>query len=554
MPVDPRIGRALLAVWLLMAFGLLLPLVFGFGSGMEIGGTAEPSLRRLTRFGQNSFRLGAQAALLACIWSLPIALAAMRCHAGWKRLVLLAAATLPLFIPPSALVVAAIRLFGAGGFITEVIWGPDAVFPMGEGLGTSPLNLPGAPIYTVYGGSFVLAWSLFPIAVLALAAALYRSHGDAERAALLDTGPLGVFARISLPMASGGIAAGACLVFLFSLTNFSIPESLRGLPVLVTEVYVQFGVYYNTQRALAAALLLVGLAFVAIAVTVLAVRLLPIGGGGTADDGTTESLRMPRSLTVRMVQGAGWFCALLPIAAAVFVLVRTSSGPRGFLPVWRATWATASDEFFFTIIIGGITAAASVLLGTILGASLASLRKPLLFRLLIAVPIVIPGPVYGIAVVILLRRPPGSLPMGLDDLLAELSRTTIPLMCVWCLRFVPIVALIVESLLRGVSREEREAALLDGAGLIARWRVMFLPAAWPGLAVGALIVFALSLGEEGAAVLLLPPGPTTLGVRLLTLMHFAPTGQVSALSLLMIGPGIVAYLAAIAMLPLMKRQ
>jgi iron(III) transport system permease protein len=95
---------------------------------------------------------------------------------------------------------------------------------------------------------------------------------------------------------------------------------------------------------------------------------------------------------------------------------------------------------------------------------------------------------------------------------------------------------------------EREAAILDGAGLVARWRAVFMPAIWPGVAAGTLIVFALILGEEGIAVLLLPPGPTTLGVRLQTLMHYAPTGQVSALCLLMIIPGVIAYAAAIGLL------
>src|SRR5690606_12073297 len=128
-----------------------------------------------------------------------------------------------------------------------------------------------------------------------------------------------------------------------------------------------------------------------------------------------------------------------------------------------------------------------------------------------ACPLLIPGPVYGIAILILLRRPPGSIPFGVDELLAELSRTTAPLVFVWCLRFCAVVTLTSEFLLRSVAIEEREAATLDGAGLLTRWRVLFLPAVWPGLVAGALIVFALTLGEEGSAVLLLPPGPTTLG-------------------------------------------
>jgi ABC-type Fe3+ transport system permease subunit len=120
-------------------------------------------------------------------------------------------------------------------------------------------------------------------------------------------------------------------------------------------------------------------------------------------------------------------------------------------------------------------------------------------------------------------------------------------------QFAPIMALISERLLRAVPHEEREAAVLDGASLIARWKARYWPAVWPGVAAGALVVFALTLGEEGAAVLLLPPGPTTLGVRLLTLMHYAPTGQVSALCLLMMVPGVLAFLLAAGFVYLRQR-
>jgi iron(III) transport system permease protein len=61
----------------------------------------------------------------------------------------------------------------------------------------------------------------------------------------------------------------------------------------------------------------------------------------------------------------------------------------------------------------------------------------------------------------------------------------------------------------------------------------------PAVLAGGVAVAALSLGEVGATILLIPPGTSTLSVRLFTLMHYAPTGQVSAVCLLLALPALL---------------
>ncbi|MBI5153932.1 iron ABC transporter permease [Candidatus Poribacteria bacterium] len=526
-------GATILFLWVLLIGLVLSPLAFGLGSA-EVASGPGLAAGRLVQLSANSLYMAGLAAGLALAAALPAALVAMRLESGRTRAVLLASAATTLFIPPPVMAVAAIRLFGPGGSLARMITGIEATFPVSEQIGAPALRIPGAPIYTLTGGAFTLAWAFFPLAALAIAARLHRADRDAEDAALLETTPFGVLRSITLPAALGSIAAGSGLVFLFSITEFGVPESLRSLPVLVSEVYAQFGVYYDTGPALAASLVLVGVAGLAIWFT---------GHRCESPDNSfePEDENRRRWTGMPMLRGAGWFCAALPAAAAIGILLATATGPHGPLPVWSSTWSTASGELFFSFALG---AAAAVLAGTtgcVLAWVLAGTRRPRVWRLALAAPLVIPGPVFGVAVQLLLRRDPDSLPFGLDDALARWSQTLGPLLSVWMFRYAPVVALLAERQLRAIPAAQWEAARIEGARAWGLWRLIAWPAVWPAAAAGMLAVFALTLGEVGAAVLLLPPGRTTLGVRLMTLMHYAPTGQVSALCLLATMPSIAAF-------------
>ncbi len=114
------------------------------------------------------------------------------------------------------------------------------------------------------------------------------------------------------------------------------------------------------------------------------------------------------------------------------------------------------------------------------------------------------------------------------------------LLLAWVGRWTPLAFALLALGLRQTPREWIEAARLEGAGPLERMRIVEWPVMRrPALAAVAFI-FCLSLGEVGASILLLPPGTTSLGVRLMTLMHYAPTATVSALALSSVVLGLAA--------------
>lgn len=536
-----RAATALFILWVAALALILAPLALGLGGSTQIEGPGLDGGRILELAG-NSILMSLGAVALALVLAVPIGLTTARLMPPKRALLLLTFAMAPLFIPPPVVAIACARLFGPAGLLTDLITGGQPSFAVSARAPAGAPKVPGAPIYSIPGGSFSLAIALFPLAVLAIHAALRRANPEAESAALLEARPGRVLRAVTLPLAAGGIAAGASLVFLFAITEFGVPETLRSLPVLVSEIYVQFGVYYDTRSALMAALTIVGLGAGGFALAAVILRATGLGDIDHGDSSNADATRLPGLLSLK---AAGWVLGIVPAVGIVAVLIATATGPQGHLAVWRDTLKTAHEELLFTLGLGVGMAILTAAVGAVLGAALWTRRRPIGWRLLVAAPLIMPGPVLGIGASILLHRPPGSLPLRLDDALASLAGTLVPLMAIWVLRYAPVVALIVEGLLRSMPAAWTEQTRLDGASFFEWWGSVAWPVCWPGVIGGMLAALALSLGEVGAAVLLLPPGPTTLGVRLATLMHYAPTGQVSALSVMTLLPGLLAYAGAV---------
>jgi iron(III) transport system permease protein len=70
-----------------------------------------------------------------------------------------------------------------------------------------------------------------------------------------------------------------------------------------------------------------------------------------------------------------------------------------------------------------------------------------------------------------------------------------------------------------------------------------LPMRLPGLAVAWLVGLAVAIGEVAATVLVVPPGPTTISVRIFSLIHYGVDDRVAAISLVLCGA--LAVLVAI---------
>jgi spermidine/putrescine transport system permease protein len=97
---------------------------------------------------------------------------------------------------------------------------------------------------------------------------------------------------------------------------------------------------------------------------------------------------------------------------------------------------------------------------------------------------------------------------------------------------IPFVTLVVRARLHGFDKSIEEAAMDLGANeLVTFWRVT-LPTIMPGVLAGAMLAFTLSLDDYVITYFTAGPGSTTLPLRIFSMVRFAVTPEINALSTL----------------------
>ncbi|WP_423299570.1 ABC transporter permease [Glutamicibacter nicotianae] len=233
--------------------------------------------------------------------------------------------------------------------------------------------------------------------------------------------------------------------------------------------------------------------------------------------------------------------------------------------ITRASWSTLVDDATSPQALSALwlslrTGVAATVLCVLLGVPLAVLmaRSPTriaqLLRALIAVPLVLPPMVGGVALLFLFGR---TSPIGefIDSLWGiTLPFSTAAVVIAQSFVALPFLVLSVEGSLRAAGAGYEQAAATLGAG---RWMVLTritLPLAAPGLVAGVILCFARAIGEFGATALFAgnAPGITqTMPLAIYTAFNGAGTGRDSAvaLSLLLLTTAVVVLLLVRAWRP-----
>ena len=198
-----------------------------------------------------------------------------------------------------------------------------------------------------------------------------------------------------------------------------------------------------------------------------------------------------------------WIHALAVLAALMVLLPLLAM-------VARVNWAefiplVTSDAALSALGLSLRTAAASTVLCVVLGVPLALVlargRFPLqgLLRSLVLLPLVLPPVVGGIALLYTFGRQ-GLLGGALEVLGLQIAFSTTAVILAQTFVALPFLVVSLEGALRtGGQRYEAVAATL-GASPCVVFRRVTLPLVLPGLASGAVLSFARSLGEFGATL------------------------------------------------------
>lgn len=174
-----------------------------------------------------------------------------------------------------------------------------------------------------------------------------------------------------------------------------------------------------------------------------------------------------------------------------------------------------------TLIVAFTATFFSTIIGTLAALALQRYRFPgyLFAESALYIPVIIPEIVMGIALLIFFAL----LKFKLGLLTITLSHIAFT---------IPFVALVVRARLHGFDRSIEEAAMDLGANeWVTFWRIT-LPTILPGVLSGALLAFTLSLDDYVITYFTAGPGSTTLPLRVFSMVRFAVTPEINALSTL----------------------
>jgi len=498
-------GRAILALYILLALAPLLVLAVKWLAPAFSGDThtlswAGPSARTLGLLG-DSFLLAATVAILSGI--LGIGLALWLQQGGLMPRIVRSIYLVPLLIPPYIHALEWMVVAGRRQFLDQKL---DFI-PGMEDVGFSA--------YGFWPTALVLTFALFPIVTLLVRRGLETIDPELLDAGRLVERPWRVTWRIVLPLIAPSIMAGIGIVFVLALVEYGVPSILQH-NVYIMEVYASFSQDFDPIHAFATTLPLLVPAAVALALSQMWLKRSPL----RSRPGNAVNLFI-----------AGWpsparafviLCALIWALAAIvplIVLIARGSSPGILSDAVSPAW----PEIRLTILVAAVTGTIAAAIAVPLAAALAW-RTGRRWWIVCALPLAVPAPLMGIALIYLWNRPAFDWAYGTWWMFV-LAHTA---------RFLPFALFAAASGVRHIDPVLMEAAALPDVGWRRRFFRIRLPLLAPTIGVTWLVVFVLSLGELGASLLITPPGEATLPMRIYNLLHYGATDTVSALSLIVL--------------------
>ncbi len=350
-------------------------------------------------------------------------------------------------------------------------------------------------------------------ASLVEAARLHRPDGDA-------------FLRVVLPLIAPALVAAGGLIFSFTITDYSVP-ALFSVNVYSLEVFSDFSATNQAARAFM------------LSIPVLLVSVLALWFSQKALRSTVQIDANPRPspklnypLWISVPQ---WIAAALT-GAQVLVLFTSLIVTTGGVGNIGYAVSMAAGDIWFTVFQATATAVLCVPLALVAVDRLKN--GDAVWWIVVLAPLAMPSPLIGVSMIKL---------TSYTDLLYGTWATPV---VGTLIRFTPVASVVALAQLKRLDPQLFDAADLYRRSLSDVWVKVRLPLQASGLAAAMALVFAFTLGELGATLLTVPPGASTVTIRIFNYLHYGSSDVVAGLCLVMVAAMIAAGLAGVAFINL----
>jgi len=372
-------------------------------------------------------------------------------------------------------------------------------------------------IYSFWGVVFILSFIFTPLSILIISSGLSNINAKLEEAGLMITTYPKVLLKIIFPMVKPAILSSFILVFVLTLSEFSVPAFLS-VKVLTTEIFTQFSAFYNYELALANSMLLV-----TIAILLLLTERFYLSNSSFLSIGTkshkTKIIKLEKGKKLLFMVHLLYLFISVFIPIIVLSIQTFESGTERFFQAITLL----SPNIIQSLLYATIGALILLFFGTIFAyISVQEEKKEIDTTLLIIFGI--PSTVLGIGLIKFFNTP------NLDFIYGSFWIIIIAYLG----KFLFISHKLISNAIKEIPKSLEESAQIMGADFFTRMRKIILPSIADKLFIISLIGFIFCLGELGATILVYPAGSAVMGIKLYTIMANAPQSLISAMSLVIL--------------------
>ncbi len=536
----------------IVAWLALVPLVFLIYQSFRTPGTArKPAIWTLGNYLDaysnsdtlvlfaNSVEFAAGTAILALVVGTALAWMTERTNTPLKPL-FYALSIIPLIIPGILFVVSWIFLaspkIGLINLALQNIFGTDKVY---------------VDIYSMAGMIWVDGLHYAPIAFLLMTAAFRAMDPSLEESAMMSGASMwGIFRRITLKLAFPAVAASFLILFVRSIESFEVP-ALLGLPV---GIQVFTSAIYDAIHSYPSN---IGLA-AAYAITLLVITMGGIyfqsritAQGGKYSTVTGKGFR-PRTIDLGrwkyLTAGIFVVYALMVVILPFLVLLWSSLQKFYSVPSMEAL-RNVSLAAYVTIInypsvgtavwnsfILSIGSATTVMVLTAIVCWIVlrtKIRGRFLLDQLASIPLVLPGLVMGLAIMVCYLTIGGGI-----------YGTIWILFIAYVTRFLPYGMRYNTTSMVQLHKELEESAAMSGASWFTSFRRIVLPLLKPGLLAGWIYIVIVSVRELSSSILLYSPGTEVVSIVIWEMWQNGQYVELSAFGVMLIATLFVFVMTA----------
>jgi iron(III) transport system permease protein len=378
--------------------------------------------------------------------------------------------------------------------------------------------------------------------VLFVGAAVRYVEPELEEEALLVGSTLQVFLRVTTPRMLVAMGVAALWVLLSTAGEMTVTDLYR-VRTYAEELYTGFALGDDLQTAWLGALpgILAGASLVVITFAVASAAAPSLQAASRPP--WTFRLGVCRWPALFFVVVVAILIAAVPVGNLVYkagviveqvgdVRVRHWSASK-FVEVLAPVLWDYRKEYGWTILISALAATSAIALAMPF-AWLARRggRRSIPALLVSALCLATPGPLVGLGVIWLLDRDQ-SLLIWLYD------RTVFAPVLAMLVRILPIAILLCWYALRTVPDDVLDSAACHGAGPWSKFWLIAAPQRVAAIAAAWLAAFVIASGDLACSILVVPPGVTTVPIRVFNLIHYGVDHQVAGVCLTMLAGSIV---------------